>query len=369
MNYSHARARRGRGYLVLNRIWHRHSKLLIIVTIAVLVFTAIAALPVPAQTNDDLTPTAIYFSQDFSASTVVADYVSIAPSSGQFNAIGTTGSLMAISVTDGKLQFSRTGGNSGSFSRTSDFSPIPMTLKYSFELSVSGNTAPQTTAAQLQLGSGFGVGNSAEVLTNVFARLGINWTATTGEWSLRNIAAPVNSPNFTGSQTVTWFINNSDAGLQYLAPDGTTDSLVDNSADVWVGTTRVFDDVAATTPTQSLADLKFVFTAGLGTIQIDNIQITDIAAPTAAAVSISGRVADAFGNAVRDATILVEGPLLDSPRTTRVNTFGFYRIDGLHVGTYNVTVTSRRSSFVIRTRTITVHEDVTDADFISDAPQ
>ena len=369
MNYSHTRTRRGRGHLLIDRIWHRHSQLLIIVTIAVLVFTAIAVLPVPSQTKDDLTPRATYFSQDFSASSVVADYVSIAPSSGQFNAIGTTGSLMAISVTDGKLQFSRTGSNAGSFSRTSDFAPIPTTLKYSFELSVSGNTAAQTTAAQLQVGSGFGVGNSAEALTNVFARLGINWTATTGEWSLRNIAVPVNGPNFTGVQTVTWFINNSDAGLQYLAPDGSTEAVADNSADVWVGTTRVFEDVAATTPTQSLADIKFVFTAGLGTIQIDNIQITDIAAPTAAAVSISGRVTDPFGNAVRDATILVEGSLLDSRRAMRVNSFGFYRIDGLHVGTYNVTVTSRRSSFSVRTRTITLHEDVKDADFISDAPK
>lgn len=364
MNYSHSRTRRRRGNFVFNRTWRKHSKLFISVLIAVLVLAAAATLPVSGQATPDLVPSTTYFSQDFSASTVVADYASIAPNMGQFNAISSTGAGMTISINGGQLQYSRTA-NSGAFSRTSDFAPTPATMRYSFDLTVAGNTTAQTTAAVFQVGGGFGVSNSAEVNANVFSRVGVNFTATNGQWSLRDIQGAVNTPNFTGTQTVTWFLNNSDAALNYLAPDGSSDTLADNTADLWIGTTRVFNDFAATTPTQTLTDIKFVFTAGTGTIQIDNIQISDIAGPTSASVSISGRVSDLFGNPIRDAVMLIEGPLLDRPRATRVSAFGHYRFDGLQVGTYNVTVNSRRSVFSVQTRTLTLQESVADVDFVA----
>lgn len=311
-------------------------------------------------------PSASHFLQDFSASTVVADYVSATPNSGQFNAIGSTGAAMLVSINGGSLQYDRTGGNSGSYSRTTDFAPTPATLKYSFDLTVAGNTAAQTSAAVFQIGSGFGVGNSTEPIANTFSRFGVNFTAATGQWSVRDIGASVNSPNFVGTQTVSWFSNNSGAPLSYLAPDGTSEPLADNTADLWVGMSRVFNDYAATTPTQQLTDMKFVFSAGIGTIQLDNIQVEDIAGPTQAVVSINGRVTDASGNAVRDAIVILEGGMLGDPRICRVNTFGYYRFDGLQPGTYNVSVGSKRSTFDVPTRTITLQDTVTLLDFVAD---
>lgn len=359
MKYSQSRARRWRRFFSSFSVNSAaRTPLLFVLALAI-------SPTVVLSQETDLAPKTALFAQDFSSSSVVADYVSGTPNAGQFNAIGTTGGGMVISISGGQLQYSRTA-NSGSFSRTADFTPTPTTMKYAFDLTISGNTAAQTTAAVLQVGSGFGTGNTAEVNANVFSRIGVNWTVNAGEYSLRNIATSTNSPNFSGTQTVTWFMNNSDASLSYFAPDGSTEPLADNTADLWIGTTRVFNDFAATTPTQVLTDLKFVFNAGVGTIQIDNIHIEDILVPTAAAVSLSGRVSDPFGNAVRDAVVVLEGSLLTEPRKVRVNSFGNYRLDGLQVGTYMITVHSRRSTFAVPTRTVTLHESVSDADFTAD---
>ena len=67
-----------------------------------------------------------YLTQDFSSSSVVSDYVSATPNSGQFNAIGTSGANVTISISSGKLEYVRTTANVGSFSRNTDFSPSPL---------------------------------------------------------------------------------------------------------------------------------------------------------------------------------------------------------------------------------------------------
>ena len=91
---------------------------------------------------------------------------------------------------------------------------------------------------------------------------------------------------------MTWVINNSGASLTYKAPDGTYESVANDTFDLWAGTTRLFNDIAATTTTQSLADIKFAFTAGTATIDIDNIVIDPIpsapSTPTFSGVSSSG---------------------------------------------------------------------------------
>ncbi|HXH20054.1 MAG TPA: choice-of-anchor D domain-containing protein [Chitinophagales bacterium] len=228
------------------------------------------------------------FQQDFSSSTTYTDYVNASPNSGQWNAIGTSGAGTVISInttTSNKLRYARTG-NAGSYSRTSDFSGPPSSLLYRLDLAISGNSAAQTTAAVFQVGSGFGTANSAEANANVHSRFGVNWTATTGQFSLRDIGGGSNSSNFSGTQTVFWAINNSGGSLTYKAPDGTNESIANDTWDLWIGNSKAFNDISATTSTQTLPDLKFAFTAGTGTIDIDNILIDPIPpTPTANAAS------------------------------------------------------------------------------------
>lgn len=196
----------------------------------------------------------VYFSQNFNSSSTVSHYVSTTPSTGQFNSISSSGAGTVVSITNSKLQFARTG-NAGSFSRTTNFSPVPAVVVYSFKLSVTGNSAAQTTAAVFQVGSGFGTANSAESNAITYARLGVNFTATAGRFSIRDITNSTSSSEFDGEQTLTWVLNNSSENISYHSPDGTNHSLASDKADLWVGTTQVWNDVNIQTTTQTISNL------------------------------------------------------------------------------------------------------------------
>ena len=217
-----------------------------------------------------------YLTQNFSSSAIVSDYVSATPNSGQFDAIGTSGAGTTISISGGKLQYVRTA-NAGSFSRTTDFSPTPTTLYIQFNFHVSSASTAQTTAAVFQVGSGFsGTLNAAEANANTYARIGINLVSG-GGFSLRNIGTGTNSSNFTTEQQVSWALNNSGSTTSYNAPDGTYETLANDKADIWIGTTKAFNDIDVTTATQTMTDFKFAWETGIGTLTIDDILIRDIA--------------------------------------------------------------------------------------------
>ena len=217
------------------------------------------------------------FTQDFESSTNLSSYVNLtSPTNGQFNAIGTSGAGTVVSINANKLRFTRTGANAGSFSRTLDFVPTPTSLIYQFDVTVSGNSSPETTAAIWQVGSGYGLANGAERNDNTHSKLGLNIGSTSGQFSLRNIRSSINSASFLGKQTVTWYINNTGGLLTYTAPDASTQNVQDDTFDVWIGNTQVFNDIPVTTPTVPLANLKFVFSGGSATIDIDNIRINPI---------------------------------------------------------------------------------------------
>src|SRR6185369_17095231 len=69
---------------------------------------------------------------------------------------------------------------------------------------------------------------------------------------------------------------NSGAALVYLAPDNTSQTIANDTWDLWSDTTEVFKGVTASSANQSLSDLKFVFHSGYGTIKMDNFSIRPI---------------------------------------------------------------------------------------------
>jgi CSLREA domain-containing protein len=86
-----------------------------------------------------------------------------------------------------------------------------------------------------------------------------------------------------------------------------------------------------------------------------------------AAASISGRVATADGAGIRNAVITVTGGNLAQPIYVRTGSLGYYNIEGLDVGeTYVLTVNSKRFTFSVPSRVITLNENVDDADFIAE---
>jgi hypothetical protein len=91
--------------------------------------------------------------------------------------------------------------------------------------------------------------------------------------------------------------------------------------------------------------------------------------PTAANVSLSGRVTDANGQGILNARMMLEGGSLTEPRFAVTSSFGYYRFDGLATGTFIVTINSKRHVFATPTRSVTVNDNVADMDFVAEANQ
>jgi hypothetical protein len=90
-------------------------------------------------------------------------------------------------------------------------------------------------------------------------------------------------------------------------------------------------------------------------------------APTAAAVSITGRVTTANGKGIRNVRLVLTAP--DGARRTAItSTFGYYAFDGVEVGhTYVLEISSKRYSFANATRVFILQDTVTDMDFTADS--
>lgn len=89
--------------------------------------------------------------------------------------------------------------------------------------------------------------------------------------------------------------------------------------------------------------------------------------PTAAAVSLGGRVMTADGRGIRDARLTIAGGSLNAPQVFVTGSLGYYNIDGLVAGeSYIVTVSSNRFTFTAPVRVFTVVDSVGDANFVAD---
>jgi hypothetical protein len=90
--------------------------------------------------------------------------------------------------------------------------------------------------------------------------------------------------------------------------------------------------------------------------------------PTAAAVSITGRVTTANGQGIRNARLTLTSP--DGARRTAITSaFGYYSFDGVEVGnTYVLEIASKRFTFANPTRIFILQDELTGMDFVA-APQ
>lgn len=85
--------------------------------------------------------------------------------------------------------------------------------------------------------------------------------------------------------------------------------------------------------------------------------------PTAASVSIGGRVSSSDGRAVTNASVVISGPDGVS-HSARTNAFGYYRFPDIDAGqTYVLTVAHKQFQF--ESRTIHVVDSIADVDFIA----
>ncbi len=91
-----------------------------------------------------------------------------------------------------------------------------------------------------------------------------------------------------------------------------------------------------------------------------------ILAPTAASVSVSGRVLTANGRGISRARITITNPNGET-RTALSNPFGYYRFQDVEIGqSYVLGISSKRYTFANPTRVIMVNENLEGEDFMSE---
>lgn len=96
-------------------------------------------------------------------------------------------------------------------------------------------------------------------------------------------------------------------------------------------------------------------------------EFSPVLSPTAASVTVAGRVLDANGTPVRNSKLTLRNITTGEVVAARSNDFGKYRFDGIEVGaTYVVTVAAKGLVFSSSGSLVTVDDSIADLDFIAD---
>ena len=177
---------------------------------------------------------------------------------------------------------------------------------------------------------------------------------------INDLTLKVTSP----SGVVYWGNYGLDANM-WSTPGGTADT-VDTVENVFIqspeaGTWNV-DVIASEINQDARVETPMVVDADYALV----VSGIDPFAPTAATVSVTGRVVNANGAGIRNATVTLQRQN-GEVRTAITSTFGFYRIDGIPAGeTCFVNVSAKRFTFANPTRTLALLDDVDDVNFIAD---
>lgn len=227
------------------------------------------------------------FTQDFSASTAVLDYVSETPNTGQFDAISSSGSSSTTSINNEALRFNRTGAASLYAYRNFTFATNPTFVQLKFDFEISNYQAgTQSPLFSVFIGSGFSSASFGTTSTYA-SRFGIAAQDNAGEFkvsSIDNIGGAPSSGAFSGKQTITFVVNNSGNDKNYTAPDGSAESVANGKMDVWIGLTKGIDDFSLknTDAKGDISGFKIQATSasGTGIFDFDNIEMKNLEGTT-----------------------------------------------------------------------------------------
>jgi hypothetical protein len=164
--------------------------------------------------------TAGLFTQDFSSSTVVADYVCKTPGKNQFSRM----SKASWSIDAGRLKLTKSNAFPAELMRWVAMEGTPAsTMSFSFDMEVTGFSAPNNT--RLYTGS-IGEPESGKS----WMAWGIDATGSDNGWKVAGT-----TQTFIGAQTISIKLNAGDAPLEYTDSLGGKQTLAVNSYDIWVG--------------------------------------------------------------------------------------------------------------------------------------
>ena len=220
-----------------------------------------------------------------------ANYVSTTPSNLQFTHICAYGSsassYMSVFVDgSGVLTMDRVGAGNAALIRTFPFPGPPTSLLVKFDFNVTSYRRGQGGTSVNYVN--FNVGTTFDTLagrpSGGYAKFGIGFYRSTGVdsfWYVNNINGGGVLPGtgqFRSSQTITFAVNGSGGPLTYTAPGGASETVADQTWDLWVGTSKEFDDQPANDIGQTLSTFKIVFGSQSNTVAFDNVLIDPLVA-------------------------------------------------------------------------------------------
>jgi len=239
---------------------------------------------------------------------------------GRWEAMAVSSARSGVSGEGQALTVKLAPGDHGSFSRATDLAPAPLAVLCRFNVSLQEIDAGKPTAQVFRLGWGFGNSNGDEPDARTYAKLGLATTVAGDGFQLRDLMGG-SSAAFHGTQAISWALNNSGQSIAYAAPNGTIERVANDRMDVWVGRTKVFDDVAATNPAGRITDLKWFWSQGSGVTRFDHFEIRTLEEATeASARDPLGSPVAALNSepAPQEASIALERPTPNPfTRTTR----------------------------------------------------
>lgn len=220
------------------------------------------------------------FIQDFSASTDISSYISATPDSGQFSGISNSAEVVS-SITNGQLRMVKTANTASYFYRTPSpaLSPVPnfIQLKFDFEAS---NQDQVTSTREIPFYFGANYTSAGVPIATAYCRFGIGISTSLGKFYLKILDnGNTQSADFSVKQTIIFLANNSGSTQSYPAPNGSSETIANDTWEIWVGTTKVFNDVAVKNPDLELGSFKFQYNSTLpnATLDFDNIEFKDLA--------------------------------------------------------------------------------------------
>ncbi len=214
------------------------------------------------------------------------NYIGDPASNAQFTYMFNTGqSSNATSVSGGMLNI--TSGGTGAIwaaARTTNFATTPTAMQVKMKAKIDVGSSGSNPKFFFYLGSGFTNGTAAEANANVHSGFSIRYANSAYYYvkTLSNGGGEATTDRVTDNTDIifTFVTNNSGAGISYTAPDASTETLADDKWDLWLGNTKIFNDEAATTNSQTLNQFKFgdnvTSSAGRANWNIDYLEMTSL---------------------------------------------------------------------------------------------
>ncbi len=266
----------------------------------------------------------VVYSQDFDAATVVTytanTVVDIDVTDGN-NIVGNTAASQVTSIYCLNKSSAGIGINDATYPgifrayvnnnmpwsivKTTDFSATaPTILQIEFDLWWDILSSSSGAGIEFAIGNGFSESitttNPADGDVHSGFTIDNSSTSRVCEYGRYGSSYDYNSTGVTQetSQTYTWIINNSGSDFDYDDPAGGTQTLANDTWDLWIGTTLWVDGVAATTGAIDMQNLYIGSWANKKhEARIDNFVVTDL---TASAGSASPTLAAAGSQTVDD---------------------------------------------------------------------